>query len=59
MWLGTWRGLMPSMLRDLILRFLLGRDSIVKRMGSFYAMLTIPFNTLQRVPQASLKPHAV
>jgi len=25
-------------------------------MGSFYAMLTIPFNTLKRVPADSLQP---
>jgi 2-polyprenyl-6-methoxyphenol hydroxylase-like FAD-dependent oxidoreductase len=50
MWFGTWRGKPLSMLRDRLLRFLLSHESITKRMGSFYAMLTIPFNTLDRVP---------
>ena len=56
MWLGTWRGKVRSMLRDVILKFLLCQGPVAKRMGSFYAMLTIPFNTLQRVPAASLQP---
>ena len=56
MWLGTWRGKSLSMLRDVILKFLLCQGPIARRMGPFYAMLTIPFNTLARVPQASLRP---
>ena len=56
MWLGTWRGRLRSHLRDIILRFLLCQGPIAKHMGSFYAMLTIPFNTLQRVPVDSLQP---
>jgi 2-polyprenyl-6-methoxyphenol hydroxylase-like FAD-dependent oxidoreductase len=59
MWLGTWRGKSLSMLRDLMLRFLLSQGFISRHMGSFYAMLTIPFNTLDRVPQASLKPQTL
>ena len=59
MWLGTWRGKSLSMLRDVILKFLLCQGPIARRMGPFYAMLTIPFNTLARVPQASLKPRTV
>ncbi len=59
MWLGTWRGKSLSMLRDVILKFLLCQGPTARRMGPFYAMLTIPFNTLARVPQASLKPHTV
>ena len=55
MWLGTWRGRVRSRLRDVILQFLLCQGPIAKHMGSFYAMLTIPFNTLQRVPAASLQ----
>lgn len=58
MWLGTWRGRMRSVLRDVILRFLLCQGPVARRMGPFYAMLTIPFNTLARVPQASLRPRS-
>ena len=54
MWLGTWRGRMRSRVRDVLLKFLLCQEPIAKHMGSFYAMLTIPFNTLKRVPAASL-----
>lgn len=57
MWLGTWRGNARSALRDVILKFLLCQGPVARRMGPFYAMLTIPFNTLARVPQASLRPH--
>ncbi len=56
MWLGTWRGRARSELREVILRFLLGQGPIVRRMGPFYAMLTIPFNTLARVPGDILQP---
>jgi 2-polyprenyl-6-methoxyphenol hydroxylase-like FAD-dependent oxidoreductase len=59
MWFGTRRGRPQSALRDHLLRFLLSRDSITKRLGSFYAMLTIPFNTLDRVPLSSLRTHIV
>lgn len=59
MWLGTWRGKSLSILRDLMLRFLLSQGFMSRHMGSFYAMLTIPFNTLDRVPQASLKPQTL
>lgn len=59
MWLGTWRSKSLSMLRDVILKFLLCQGPVARRMGPFYAMLTIPFNTLARVPQASLRPHTV
>lgn len=57
MWLGTWRGQMRSVLRDVILKFLLCQGPVARHMGPFYAMLTIPFNTLARVPQAHLRPH--
>jgi 2-polyprenyl-6-methoxyphenol hydroxylase-like FAD-dependent oxidoreductase len=59
MWFGTWHGKSLSILRDVMLRFLLSHGYISRFMGSFYAMLTIPFNTLDRVPQASLKPQAL
>ncbi len=54
MWFGTWRGRAKSMLRDVVLRYLLCRGPVSRHMGSFYAMLTIPFNTLERVPLAKL-----
>ncbi len=53
MWLGTWRGKALSMLRDVLLKFLLCQKPIARHMGSFYAMLTIPFNTLKQVPLTS------
>jgi len=59
MWFGTWRGRARCMLRDVILKLLCCRGFVVKRMGPFYAMLTIPFNTLQRVPAAILQPRSL
>ncbi len=55
MWFGTWRGRGRCVLRDGILKLLLCQGPVVRHMGSFYAMLTIPFNTLERVPLASWK----
>ncbi|MDB6118253.1 MAG: hypothetical protein JWO08_2034, partial [Verrucomicrobiaceae bacterium] len=55
MWLGTWTGKGRSMLRDLILRTLLGQPALERFMGPYYAMLTIPYNTLDRVPLPALK----
>ena len=54
--LGTWRGSARSGLRDGIISLLLNHSSISARLGPFYAMLTIPFNTLASVPCAGLKP---
>jgi 2-polyprenyl-6-methoxyphenol hydroxylase-like FAD-dependent oxidoreductase len=59
MWLGTWRGKALSMLRDVLLKFLLCQKPVARHMGSFYAMLTIPFNTLERVPMTSLQPRRI
>lgn len=56
MWLGTWRGTVRSMLREVLLKFLISHGPIARRMASFYAMLTIPFNTLERVPPTILQP---
>jgi 2-polyprenyl-6-methoxyphenol hydroxylase-like FAD-dependent oxidoreductase len=50
MWLGTWRGRLRSRLRDFVIRDILCRWPVAPRMGPHYAMLTIPFNTLERVP---------
>jgi 2-polyprenyl-6-methoxyphenol hydroxylase-like FAD-dependent oxidoreductase len=54
MWLGTWRGKPLSLLRDFIIRHILCRGMIARRMGPFYAMLTIPYNSLERVPLKEL-----
>ena len=59
MWFGTWRGRARCMLRDVILRLLCCQGYVVKRLGSFYAMLTIPFNTLERIPAATLQPRSL
>lgn len=61
MWLGTWRGQVLSRLRDFLIRDVMCRWPLAAHMGSFYAMLTIPFNTLERVPltpRLLLKPDA-
>jgi len=42
MWLGTWRGRAASLLRDILLRHVLCAPALGRRMGSFYAMLTLP-----------------
>lgn len=52
MWLGTWRGHFLSRLRDFIIGRIMCRWPVAPHMGPFYAMLTIPFNTLDRVPPA-------
>jgi 2-polyprenyl-6-methoxyphenol hydroxylase-like FAD-dependent oxidoreductase len=57
MWLGTWRGRPLSALRDFIIRHVLCKGMISRRMGPFYAMLTIPYNSLDCVPIPGL--HAV
>lgn len=50
MWLGTWRGQWRSRLRDVIIGDVMCRWPIAPHMGPLYAMLTIPYNTLKRVP---------
>jgi 2-polyprenyl-6-methoxyphenol hydroxylase-like FAD-dependent oxidoreductase len=52
MWFGTWRGKLRSHLRDFLIRNIACRWPLAQRMGPLYAMLTIPFNTLDRVPLA-------
>ncbi len=49
MWFGTWRGRARCVVRDVILK-LMCRGAMARRLGAFYAMLTIPFNTLEKVP---------
>ena len=53
MWFGTWRGRLLSRLRDFVIRDIMCRWPIAPRMGPLYAMLTIPFNTLERVPRCA------
>jgi 2-polyprenyl-6-methoxyphenol hydroxylase-like FAD-dependent oxidoreductase len=50
MWFGTWRGRLRSRLRDFVIRNIICRWPVAPRMGPLYAMLTIPFNTVERVP---------
>jgi 2-polyprenyl-6-methoxyphenol hydroxylase-like FAD-dependent oxidoreductase len=52
MWFGTWRGRLRSRLRDFVIRDIMCRWPVAPHMGPLYAMLTIPFNTLERVPLA-------
>ena len=59
MWLGTWTGVPLSFLRDFILRTLLRHPSLERFMGPYYAMLTIPYNTLDRVPLDALQSQPV
>lgn len=53
--LGTWRGRLASRLRDALLGLVLRARPLGRRMGSFYAMLTIPHNTLAAVPPSALR----
>lgn len=50
MWLGTRTGWLASLVRDLGMRHLLFRGPMSRRIGPYFAMLTIPFNTVERVP---------
>ncbi len=56
MWLGTWTGRQRSRLRDFIIRHLLCRGPVRHHLGPLYAMLTIPYNTMDRVPAEALNP---
>ncbi len=58
MWIGTWRGKTLSALRDLMLR-LACKGCLSHRVGAFYAMLTIPYNTLESVPLAEFNEGTV
>ncbi|TLD72822.1 FAD-dependent monooxygenase [Phragmitibacter flavus] len=55
MWLGTWQGKPASALRDLLLDRLFLNGPFSKAMAPYFAMLTIPFNTLDRVPLPPLR----
>jgi 2-polyprenyl-6-methoxyphenol hydroxylase-like FAD-dependent oxidoreductase len=54
MWLGTWRGRLRSRFRDFFIRRIMCRWPMAPHTGPFYAMLTIPYNTLERVPPSLL-----
>lgn len=49
MWLGTRTGYLSSWLRDLFMRHVLFRGPLAKSLGSYFAMLTIPCNTVERL----------
>lgn len=51
MWLGTRMGLISSCLRDLLMRECLFRGPLAKHIGPYFAMQTIPYNTLKAVPE--------
>jgi 2-polyprenyl-6-methoxyphenol hydroxylase-like FAD-dependent oxidoreductase len=50
MWLGTRTGVVRSLLRDLFMRHLLFRGPLSAHVGPYFAMLTIPYNTVERAP---------
>lgn len=50
MWLGTRTGKTSSRLRDFILRNLLFKGPLARRVGTYFAMITIPYNTVAAVP---------
>lgn len=50
MWLGTRTGVLGSWLRDVFMRECLFKGPLARGIGPYFAMLTIPFNTVRRVP---------
>jgi 2-polyprenyl-6-methoxyphenol hydroxylase-like FAD-dependent oxidoreductase len=48
MGLGTWRGVASSLLRDLIMRFCLSRGPMATYVGRWFAMISIPYNSLEK-----------
>jgi hypothetical protein len=50
MWLGTRTGRVQSWLRDVFMRECLFKGPLSGRIGPYFAMLTIPYNTVKRVP---------
>lgn len=54
MWLGTRRGRLASNLRGLFIRtFLIGLGTVRERLPAYFAMQTIPYNRLAKVPEIS------
>lgn len=54
MWLGTRTGSIPSWLRDTFMRECLFKGPLARHIGPYFAMLTIPYNTIKRVPAKML-----
>lgn len=50
MWLGTRNGAWQAWLRDLFMRECLFKGPLARRMGPYFAMLTIPYNSVKRTP---------
>ncbi|MES2598198.1 MAG: FAD-dependent monooxygenase [Verrucomicrobiota bacterium] len=50
MWLGSRTGVVQSWLRDVFMRECLFKGPLAKHIGPYFAMLTIPYNTLKSVP---------
>jgi len=50
MWLGTRMGVVQSWLRDTFMSECLFKGPLAKHIGPYFAMLTIPYNTIKRVP---------
>lgn len=51
MWLGTRTGAVSSWLRDAFMRECLFQGPLAKQIGPYFAMQTIPFNTIKAVPE--------
>ncbi len=56
MWLGTLRGRCGSFLRSRVIRHVLFSPLLRSRLAPHFAMLTVPFCTLSRVPRPWLSP---
>jgi hypothetical protein len=54
MWLGTRTGVIQSWLRDTFMRECLFKGPLARHIGPYFAMLTIPYNTIKRVPAKML-----
>ena len=50
MWLGTRRGRWVTAMRDAAIRHVLLRPPLCHALPAYFAMLTIPFNSLDHVP---------
>lgn len=50
MWLGTRRGVVPSLFRDFFMSQILFQAPLAAKLGPFYAMQTLPYHSLAAVP---------
>ncbi|MDZ4287871.1 MAG: NAD(P)/FAD-dependent oxidoreductase [Prosthecobacter sp.] len=55
MWIGTWLGAPASLLRDFILRFCIFRGPLAPHLGPWFAMLSLPYNRLQKSQWATTR----